>query len=367
MTPSHGGPDALGVPRWDFSTNANAVGPCPMALAAVQRADPQHYPDPGYTALRGALAAFHGVAVERIVVAGSASEFIARVTAAVARSGGRRVWLPALSYGDYAQASKAWGLQRVNEPAQADLLWLCEPSSPLGTAEPMANAVAEQGGVVVVDRAYEPLRLSGHCSLSAEALDRVWQLWSPNKAMGLTGVRGAYAIAPLHGLALARSLEQLAPSWPLGAHAVAMLAAWVQADAQRWLAQSREQLTTWKAAQIALLSELGWVCLPSEANYFCARSPCALDMPALRAQGIKLRDTTSLGLPGHWRLGVLPPAAQSALAVALCDQARRPAPVHPGAKGNHVQGTHGTGLAGPPGASPHRGEDAQRRRGAFES
>jgi histidinol-phosphate aminotransferase len=171
--------------------------------------------------------------------------------------------------------------------------------------------------VVVLDRAYEPLRLSGQCSLGADALDRVWQLWSPNKALGLTGVRGAYAIAPLHGLALARSLEHLAPSWPLGAHAVAMLQAWVQVDAQHWLAQCREQLAEWKAAQITLLGELGWVCLPSEANYFCARTLHALDVPVLRAQGIKLRDTESLGLPGHWRLGALPPAAQEALQAAL--------------------------------------------------
>ena len=333
MNRTHGGPDAQGVPRWDFSTNANACGPCPMALSAVQRADAQHYPDPGYTALRRALAAFHGVAVERTVVAGSASEFIARITAALARSGGRRVWLPALAYGDCAHAAQVWGLQRVNEPAQADLLWLCEPASPLGNAEPMANAVLdtlnnldEQGGVVVLDRAYEPLRLSGRCSLGADALDRVWQLWSPNKALGLTGLRGAYAIAPLHGLALARSLEQMAPSWPLGAHAVAMLRTWVQADAQRWLAQSREQLAAWKAAQIALLGQVGWACLPSEANYFCARAPHALDVQALRAQGIKLRDTASLGLPGHWRLGVLPPLAQQALQAALHNNTKGASP-----------------------------------------
>lgn len=326
MSGIHGGPDALGVPRWDFSTNANAVGPCPMALTAVQRADPQHYPDPGYAALRGALAAFHGVAVERIVVAGSASEFIARITAAVVRTGGQRVWWPALAYGDYAHAAKAWGLQRVNEPAKADLLWLCEPASPLGNAEPMANAVAEQGGVVVLDRAYEPLRLSGHGSLGAEALDRVWQLWSPNKALGLTGVRGAYAIAPLRGLAMARTLAQMAPSWPLGAHAVAMLTAWVQADAQRWLAQSRVQLIEWKAAQRAMLQSAGWQCLPSEANYLCARAPQPLNVEALRAQGIKLRDTTSLGLPGHWRLGVLPPAAQQALHTALLETTKETSP-----------------------------------------
>jgi signal transduction histidine kinase len=59
-TPQHGGTDALGVPRWDFSTNANACGPCPSALKAVQQADARHYPDPAYTALRESLAAVLG-------------------------------------------------------------------------------------------------------------------------------------------------------------------------------------------------------------------------------------------------------------------------------------------------------------------
>ena len=73
MNTDHGGPDALGVPRWDFSTNANACGPCPMALAALQQADARHYPDPAYTHLRERLAAFHGVARQRMVLAASAS------------------------------------------------------------------------------------------------------------------------------------------------------------------------------------------------------------------------------------------------------------------------------------------------------
>ena len=317
MNHVHGGPDAHGVPRWDFSTNANACGPCPPALAAVQGADAAHYPDPAYARLRTALAAFHGVAAERIVVAGSASEFIARITAAVAGGGGQRVWLPALAYGDYAHAAQAWGLQRVDGPAQADLAWLCEPSSPRGVAETLAPVVAGTAAVVVLDRAYEPLRLSGRCGLDAAALDGVWQLWSPNKALGLTGVRGAYAIAPLRGLALARRLEQLAPSWPLGAHAVAMLSAWVWPETQHWLAQSRERLARWKAELRDLLQGAGWWCLPSDTNYFCARAPHAVDAAALRAQGIKLRDTASMGLGGHWRLGVLPPEAQAVLAQAL--------------------------------------------------
>ena len=62
----HGGSDALGAARFDFSTNSHAAGPCPQALAAVQVADATRYPDATYTALRAALADFHGVVPGRI-------------------------------------------------------------------------------------------------------------------------------------------------------------------------------------------------------------------------------------------------------------------------------------------------------------
>ncbi|MNW01784.1 hypothetical protein D3C71_1974690 [compost metagenome] len=57
----------------------------------------------------------------------------------------------------------------------------------------------------------------------------------------------------------------------------------------------------------------------SLANYFCAQPATATlqsDLAALRANGIKLRDATSFGLPGTVRLGVLAPAAQDALQAA---------------------------------------------------
>ncbi len=319
--PVHGGPDAYGAPAHDFSTNANACGPCPAALAAVQGADAARYPDPVYTALREALAAFHAVAPARIVVAASASEFIARITAWVAREGGRHVWLPAHAYGDYAQAAAARRLQPVADAAGADLAWLCEPASPLGTAEPMAPAIAASQATVVLDRAYEPLRLSGACSLSAPALEGVWQLWSPNKALGLTGVRGAYAIAPLHATGAVPELDALAPSWPLGAHGEAMLRAWTTPAAQDRLHASLATLREWKAQQTALCTSLGWAVLPGDANYFVARLPGANDvnhLPALRRKhGVKLRDCASFHLPNHVRLGVRPPHDQAALQRAL--------------------------------------------------
>ncbi len=382
--PPHGGPDAAGVPLHDFSTNSNACGPCPEALHAVQQADATCYPDPAYTALRESLGAFHGVAPERIVLAGSASEFIHRITALAAQQGACAVALPAHCYGDYPQAAQArglallrslgayrtWSVESENRPQRAQFLpqlqphsramgqkygekwaaavdwqptisksdrlldagsaslqWACEPGSPQGLADPAlglwAQAAADADPAAppvlrVLDCAYAPLRLDG--AAWPESFAPYWQLWTPNKALGLTGVRAAYAVAPPGSGAQVLALSALAPSWPVGAHGVAMLQAWVQPGVQRWRAASLVTLAVWKQRQLALCERLGWAVQGgSLANYFCALPPGGLqerDGAHLRAAGIKLRECTSFGLPGWVRLGVRPPAAQDALQVA---------------------------------------------------
>ena len=334
---THGGPDALGVPLYDFSTNSNACGPCPSALAAVQDCDPSRYPDPSYSALRAQLADFHRVDASRIVLAGSASEFIYRMTAWAHQQGAHTVGVPRYAYGDYAQAAHAWGLAVTDSAddanpatlaALASLIWACEPSSPLGQALGAWPPAAEHGHTVL-DCAYVPLRLSGAPSGSdaeRNQRERLWQMWTPNKALGLTGVRAAYVIAPPDSTAEVAALNRLCASWPLGAHGVALLQAWVQAEAQSWLTQSLTTLRTWKARQIGMLTGLGWTCLQSDANFFVARpwgdaveantTELAAALVHLRGGGIKLRDAASFGLPGHVRVGVLPPVAQDALAKA---------------------------------------------------
>lgn len=343
---THGGPDTLGVPRYDFSTNSNACGPCPQVLAALQACEPRHYPDPAYTVLRQQLADFHGVEAWRVLLAGSASEFIYRITAWVAQQGvaaGRKkgaavlrtVRVPVHAYGDYVHAARAWGLSVVTD-GTAGLQWHADPSSPLGQVDggaPLGEGDTPCAALTVLDCAYAPLRLSGTAPGGDAQRHALWQLWSPNKALGLTGVRGAYAIAPVHAEAAVQVLNGLCPSWPVGAHGVAMLQSWVHADVQHWMAQSHITLRTWKARQIGLLEGLGWRCLPSDTNFFCAvpladeaslpnpgsepgPTPLQAALQALRSQGIKLRDATSFGLPGHVRVGVQPPVAQDALARA---------------------------------------------------
>lgn len=321
----HGGTDGQGAVRWDFSSNANACGPCLAALQAVQRADAAHYPDPTYTRLRAALADLHGVDPARVLLVASASEAIQRITGWRWRAGDRRFWNPPHAYGDYAHAASAWGLERVAEPAPAQLVWLCDPGSPLGQGESSTAVQAALEGAprtVVLDCAYAPLRLRGASALDAAQRDCVWQLWSPNKALGLTGVRAAYAIAPRGGEAPVVELQALAPSWPIGAHGEALLLAWVQPAVQDWVVSSRRTLAEWAQDLRALLVRHGWACAPSDTAYGCARPPSPLDAAALRARGVKLRDAASFGLPGWWRLNAQRPEALAALDSALQEQQR---------------------------------------------
>jgi len=333
LTPLHGGPDAMGVPRHDLSSNGNPCGAWPTALQALQHADARHYPDPAYTALRGQLGAWHGVATDRIVLAASASEFIQRISLAVALTAGPEaaVWQPAHAYGDYARAAQAAGLPMTDAPQRASLLWACEPSSPLGQADaglPQRVAALRSSQTLVLDQAYEPLRLDGAPSLDGAAQERVWRLLTPNKALGLTGVRAAYAIAPrVVAPALWARLHALAPSWPLGAHGVALLQAWATPGCGTWLQACRATLRGWKARQIEGLRALDWRVEPSIAHFFVAS--CAdwagdggllkleAELAALRRHGIKLRDCASFGLPGRVRMAVAAPATQDALLATL--------------------------------------------------
>jgi histidinol-phosphate aminotransferase len=270
------------------------------------------------------LADFHGVEPARVVLAASASEFIFRLTGV---TGPGPVAVPQHAFGDYATAARGWGRACVVHGERAadlaTLRWVTDPSSPLGqSVDPLPDLTSQ--ALTVLDRACEPLRLHGHSGWQASgALDRVFQLWSPNKALGLTGVRAAYAIAPLGevGAQWCHRLEAACPSWPLGAAGVALLTAWASPAVQHWLADARHTLRGWKQRQTAGFAELGWLVQPSVSNYGLLRPPAQTGMdaatyatqvvePALAQAGVAWRNTTSFGLPGAWRVSVQPPVAQ---------------------------------------------------------
>lgn len=303
-----------------LAENLNDSVVAPLFWFAVAAADPTRYPDPGYHLLREQLAAWHGVAPERIVFAASASEFIQRITAVGARLMPGQVALPIRAYGDCAATAQAWGRTCTTESESvATLRWCADPSSPLGqhTVPP-----THPGAVpTVLDAAYAPLRLHACTTWTALASDQVFCLYSPNKALGLPGVRGAYAVAPKQAdwpvSSWCDALAQAQASWPLGAHAVALLQSWSEPATQKWLAASRQTLSQWTAALRSGLAELDLQPQDSVTSFLCAHRPAAASAAMLHARGLAVRDAASFGMPGWMRVSAQPPDALEALLHAL--------------------------------------------------
>ena len=329
IPPVHGG---LDVP-WDFSTNANCLGPCPAALEALRNVDAARYPDSRYPALIDKLAQWHGVHPGRVLLGASASELIGRLHMALRllHGGACDVAVPKPAYSDYEFSALSCGHRVITQSWQQSfsvdqtiqMHWMTVPDSPRGQGVDAASLQAHISRSAVrhvIDCAYQPLLLQGQ-RLPQTLLDRAWSIWSPNKALGLCGVRGAYAIAPQRLDELTQVVRQLESSWVLGAHAQAMLSLWASDVAQDWLAQALAQLRVLKADQINMLESLGIHCKPSVSNFFVVQlaQDAALHaqrLKALMAQGVALRDTSSMGLPDWARMRVHTQAAREAFEVA---------------------------------------------------
>jgi histidinol-phosphate aminotransferase len=286
--------------------------------------DRAYYPDPGSNATRKALAALHGIDPARIVIGASASELIQRITAFAVLQGCSTVICPAYGYTDYSRAAKAHRLALNCEKLRAGdsqaLQWWTMPSSPAGKSALPQKAA--DSGVNILDLAYWPMRLcDGHLHWRdrlaiASELGSWWQLWSPNKSMGLAGVRGAYLILPPSCTAL-EALRALAPSWPVGIDGDWMLRQWASTDCQQWLHSCLDGLRGLRKDLADLLLHRGWRVQEGDTHYVVAQPPHDIDLQRLRERGIKLRVTALPGTPAWLRLRAMPPPALWALEQAL--------------------------------------------------
>lgn len=303
----HGGPQGHAEQVLDFSVNTNPLGPNPALLQIWREADPCGYPDPQYWAARQALAAYHGVDAEGVVLGVGASELLHRIVRAFVQPGDQVVALGA-PFGELARAvalqrAELTSLERTTaEIPPARLLYLSNPHNPTGHAYSPTDW--PQVEIVIVDEAYAPFL--------AEPVP--WPLWpnvirvqSPGKAHGLLGLRLAYALTTP---ALAAHLANLQPAWAIPGPSAAVLAALPHQD---WfLQETMPQVRAWAAD---LAQALG--ATPSPIHFFVlpvanAAQTCA----ALLQQGIRMRDCASFGLPNHVRIATRTAAENQQLLAA---------------------------------------------------
>lgn len=357
----HGGTDLGPAVAWDFSTNANPLPACEHLSMALAGADRRRYPEPSYLHLRERLARVGLGDAERILPTAGSAEAIRRLTLMASLRGARRVWTPWPGFGEYAAAAEALGLivQRYRGidglaegvracRAAGDhapmLVWVCEPCNPTGRClsesawRQLTDLCTTTDLTLAVDLAYQPLRwpqpphaAPGQGGLPECVRGIAWQLWSPNKALGLTGVRAGALVAPATAERTdIDRLLQLAPSWVLSAEGSVLLQAWCEPEVRAWLVGGSQQLATWRDELACELRALGWSLhtdlssgqqAASVVPFLLVRPPegdsAAHVLQRCRAAGIRLRDASSLGLPGWLRLRAHVPEARQALLACL--------------------------------------------------
>lgn len=320
----HGGRDAGPVPRVDASTNANPIGPSPIARWAVASAELGPYPDPDYLDVRVTLAAAAGVSDDEVVVGAGATELIHRLVRVL----GGPVLVEAASFGEYAAAADAAGVpvHYAQDAAAflaaldaATVAFVASPGNPDGRVrstawcEQIGMRARATGTVVVWDLAYAP-----YLDVEVPVPPGAVRLHAPNKIHGCTGLRAGWLTAPGP---LAERLRDAAVSWLVSTPGTAFLAATTTTAAEQWIAACRPHLTAWRDELTVGLTDLGLAPEPGDAPFVVVSVPDA-EAAAQRLRdhhGVKVRVASSLGRPGAWRIAAQPPEAQRLLLDAVAE------------------------------------------------
>jgi threonine-phosphate decarboxylase len=273
----------------DFSQNINPLGAPKDALEAARRAlyeDSSRYPDPEYTGLREALAAYLGVGAEMVVPTNGGAEALF-LAARAAGTGGKALVLEP-TFSEYAAAAAASGKEPVRRVARREedfewdstplrdlegvsVVFLCNPNNPTGdlldrgAVLEVAARVVEAGAVLVVDEAFADF--VPEISVT-DMVDRgLWVARSFTKFFAIPGLRLGCLVCEDAG-----RVQTLQPSWPV--NSVAAAAGIAAAEDKGFAEASRAEVARLREDLFGALDALpGLQTFPGAANFLLVRGP----------------------------------------------------------------------------------------------
>jgi histidinol-phosphate aminotransferase len=284
------GPEAqerkLGVAfRARIGANESVFGPSPRAIAAMQEATPGlwMYGDPESHDLKRALAAYHHVSAENIVVGEGidallgylvrllVSEDVPVVTSLgayptfnyhVSGFGGRLSTVPYKN-----DAEDPFGLIELAQQEQANLIYLANPDNPMGTwhgadvVREMIDSVPD-GSLLCLDEAYlefAPLDTAPPLDVSDP---RVIRFRTFSKAYGMAGARIGYGIGQAD---LIRAFDKVRNHF--GVNRVAQIGAMTALEDVRYLDEVKNKVARGRERIAEIAKMNGLTALPSATNF----------------------------------------------------------------------------------------------------
>ena len=271
------------------------------------------YPGERVNELRHALAAYAGMPEGFDIMLGNGSDELISLLAMACDVPGASILSPLPGFVMYAMSAQLQGLAFHGVPLTADfeldeaamlaaisehkpsIVYLAYPNNPTGnlwnddTIEKIVLAQGAQGGLVVMDEAYQPFA-------SRSYIDRITRhshvlLMRTLSKFGLAGVRLGYMIGPK---ALVAEIDKVRPPYNISVlNAECALFALEHAEV---FAEQAKDLREQRARLLKELASMpGVKPFPSEANMILVRVPdAAKTFDGLKAQGVLIKNVSKM-------------------------------------------------------------------------
>jgi histidinol-phosphate aminotransferase len=327
-----------------LASNESCFAPLPEVVEAARQTlqGTNRYPDPSYSALRGALSERYGIPRQRIALGQGSCDILLAAGEALLEPGSEMVhaWPSFSVYPHLAAASGARALEvPLDGQARHDLeamaravtvatrlVLVCNPNNPTSTAVGLDRVQELLDAVppyvcVILDEAYVEFSLEvGDPDASVELLSRypnLVVLRTFSKVYGLAGLRVGYALCGSEDFRTA--VDQVRQPFYLS---VAAQAAAVEALAHQDEVERRVTRTI--SARLSLeegVRELGLWLAQSDANFIWLGLPEDIEesdvVGELAERRVIVRAGTSLGHPGRLRVTVGTEAENERFVIAL--------------------------------------------------
>ena len=307
--------DATGMVKLDAMENPHRL-PADLQKALGERLGAlalNRYPGERVNHLRAALASYVGMTPEQDIMLGNGSDELISLLALACDVPGASILSPLPGFVMYAMSAQLQGLAFHGVPLTAEfeldeaamlaaiaehkpsIVYLAYPNNPTGslwhddTVEKIVLAQGAQGGLVVMDEAYQPFASKTYADRMARH-PHVLLMRTLSK-FGLAGVRLGYMIGPK---ALIAEIDKVRPPYNISVlncecALFALEHAEVFAAQAQDLRQERARLHT------ALAAMPGVKPFPSEANMILARVPdAAKTFDGLKAHGVLIKNVSKM-------------------------------------------------------------------------
>ena len=272
-----------------LNTNESPYGPSPKVIETLHtqaNGALRLYPDPNSDTLKQAIAAYHGITSANVFVGNGSDEVLAHAFQALLKHD-LPILFPDISYSFYPVYCGLYGIT-YTQIALTDDFQICvddymrpnggiifpNPNAPTGSPVALADIErllrANPDSVVVIDEAYVDFGAESAISLT-NRYPQLLVTHTLSKSRGLAGLRVGFAIGSPELIDGLNRVKDSFNSYPLDKFAQAGAVAAMQDQAyfdetRQHIIRSREQL-------VADLTQLGFIILPSAANFVFARHP----------------------------------------------------------------------------------------------